>query len=40
MLEAHKQVLALYGSDSAQVQSIGLKRKSEYKNPKKKKKTN
>jgi len=33
VLEAKKQVMAQYGSDSDQVQSIGLKRKSEYKKP-------
>ena len=38
VLEAKKQVLAQYGSDSDQVQAIGLKRKSEYKKPTKKKK--
>ena len=33
VLEAKKQVGAQYGSDSDQVQSIGLKKKSEYKSP-------
>jgi len=33
VLEAKKQVAAQYGSDSDQVQSIGLKKKSEYKKP-------
>ena len=33
MLEARKQVVAQYGSDSDQVQAIGLKKKSEYKQP-------
>lgn len=33
VLEARKQVIAQYGSDSEQVQSVGLKRKSEYKKP-------
>jgi len=33
VLEAKKQVMAQYGSDSDQVQAIGLKRKSEYKKP-------
>jgi hypothetical protein len=37
VLEAKKQVQAQYGSDSDQVQSIGLKRKSEYKKPSPKK---
>jgi len=36
VLEAKKQVAAQYGSDSNQVQSIGLKKKSEYKKPTKK----
>ena len=33
ILEAKKQVAAQYGSDSDQVQAIGLKKKSEYKKP-------
>lgn len=33
MLEARKQVAAQYGSDSDQLQAIGLKKKSEYKQP-------
>jgi hypothetical protein len=33
ILEAKKQVGAQYGSDSDQLQSIGLKKKSEYKKP-------
>ncbi len=37
MLEAKKQVAAQYGSDSDQLQAIGLKKKSEYKKPTKKK---
>ena len=37
ILEAKKQVAAQYGSDSDQLQSIGLKKKSEYKKPSKKK---
>ena len=35
VLEAKKQVIAQYGSDSDQVQAIGLKKKSEYKKPSK-----
>jgi hypothetical protein len=37
VLEAKKQVAAQYGSDSDQLQAIGLKKKSEYKKPSKKK---
>ena len=37
VLEAKKQVAAQYGSDSDQLQAIGLKKKSEYKKPAKKK---
>ena len=37
ILEAKKQVAAQYGSDSDQLQAIGLKKKSEYKKPTKKK---
>lgn len=33
VLEARKQVVAQYGSDSDQLQAIGLKKKSEYKQP-------
>jgi hypothetical protein len=33
ILEAKKQVSAQYGSDSDQVQAVGLKKKSEYKAP-------
>jgi hypothetical protein len=33
ILEARKQVSAQYGSDSDQVQAVGLKKKSEYKAP-------
>jgi hypothetical protein len=33
LLEAKKQVSAQYGSDSDQVQAVGLKKKSEYKAP-------
>lgn len=33
VLEAKKQVIAQYGSDSDQVQAIGLKKKSEYNKP-------
>jgi len=33
VLEAKKQVAAQYGSDSDQLQAIGLKKKSEYKKP-------
>ena len=33
VLEAKRQVQAQYGSDSDQVQAIGLKKKSEYKKP-------
>ena len=36
VLEAKKQVAAQYGSNSDQLQSIGLKKKSEYKKPTKK----
>ncbi len=36
VLEAKKQVAAQYGSDSDQLQAIGLKKKSEYKKPTKK----
>ncbi len=36
VLEAKKQVAAQYGSDSDQLQAIGLKKKSEYKKPAKK----
>ena len=39
VLEAKKQVAAQYGSDSDQLQSIGLKKKSEYKKPTRKPKT-
>jgi hypothetical protein len=39
VLEAKKQVAAQYGSDSDQLQSIGLKKKSEYKKPTKKAKS-
>ena len=38
-LEAKQQVAAQYGSDSDQLQAIGLKKKSEYKKPTKKVKT-
>ena len=38
VLEAKKQVAAQYGSDSDQLQAIGLKKKSEYKKPTKTKK--
>ncbi len=38
VLEAKKQVMAQYGSDSDQLQAIGLKKKSEYKKPAPKKK--
>jgi hypothetical protein len=38
VLEAKKQVMAQYGSDSDQLQAIGLKKKSEYKKPSPKKK--
>lgn len=34
MLGAKEQVIAQYGKDSTNVQSLGLKRKSEYKAPK------
>ena len=37
VLEAKKQVAAQYGSDSDQLQAIGLKKKSEYSKPTKKK---
>lgn len=33
VLEARKQVAAQYGSDSDQLQAIGLKKKSEYRQP-------
>ncbi len=33
VLEARKQVIAQYGSDSDQVQAVGLKKKSEYRQP-------
>ena len=33
VLEAKKQVAAQYGSDSDQLQAIGLKKKSEYRKP-------
>lgn len=36
MLGAKEQVIAQYGKDSGNVQSLGLKRKSEYKAPKRK----
>ena len=39
VLEAKKQVAAQYGSDSDQLQAIGLKKKSEYSKPTKKKTT-
>ena len=39
VLEAKNQVQAQYGSDSDQLQAIGLKKKSEYKKPTKKPKT-
>ncbi|TSA40553.1 MAG: hypothetical protein D4R57_01625 [Verrucomicrobiales bacterium] len=39
VLEAKKQVAAQYGSDSDQLQAIGLKKKSEYKKPAARKKT-
>jgi len=36
MLEIKEQVIAQYGKDSDEVQSLGLKKKSEYKAPKRK----
>jgi hypothetical protein len=39
MLGAKDQVVAQYGPDSNEVQAIGLKKKSEYKSPKKNGKT-
>lgn len=36
MLGAKEQVIAQYGKDSTNLQSLGLKRKSEYKAPKRK----
>ena len=36
LLGAKEQVIAQFGKDSAQVQALGLKRKSEYKKPTKK----
>lgn len=36
VLGAKEQVIAQFGKDSNEVQSIGLKRKSEYKSPKRK----
>ena len=39
MIEAKAQVKAQYGSDSNQVQAVGLKKKSEYKKPSKKPKS-
>ncbi|PYS93638.1 MAG: hypothetical protein DMF64_04370 [Acidobacteria bacterium] len=40
MLGVKEQVIAQHGKDSAQVQALGLKRKSEYQAPKRKGKTN
>jgi hypothetical protein len=39
MLGVKEQIIAQYGKDSDQVQSLGLKKKSEYKAPKARKKT-